>query len=242
MKFLSILLSIILLISFSGCSKNPAKEETDSSPTGSNTDVSNEKGPDSIDFSSFEMTLVNSWLPIQEGLEVDLAQVDSEFCSSETYVSSKAVEMLHRMCRDAKNAGMNIQVVSAYRNADEQALLFNNEVSRVQQEDPSLTIEEAEKKAATKVARPGTSEHQLGLAVDFNTTEDSFKETREFHWLKEQCVYYGFILRYDEAGTDKTGVVFEPWHFRYVGVDNAKIIKNSGLCLEDFIEKYGNYQ
>lgn len=241
MRFLSILLSIILLIPFAGCSKNPMGEDLESSSPES-SEVSNKKDPSSIDFYSYEMTLVNPWLPLQEGFKADLTKIDSEFCPVELYFASVAVDMLHRMCRDAKAAGMNLTIISAYRTEEVQTSLFNSKVDRVRQADPSLTLEEAEKKAATAVARPGTSEHQLGLAVDFNTTEDSFKETREFQWLKEQCVYYGFILRYDEANTEKTGVMSEPWHFRYVGTQNAKMIKESGLCLEDFIEKYGNFQ
>lgn len=242
MKFLSVFLSIILLISFMGCSGNPSKDNDDSSVEAGNVAQQVKDPSELVDFSSFEMTLVNPWLPLEEGLEIDLEKIDSEFCAVELSFASVGIEMLHRMCRDAKTAGMNLTIISAYRTNEVQTSLFNNKVERVRQSDPTLTLEEAEKKAATAVARPGTSEHQLGLAVDFNTTEDSFKETREFHWLKEQCVYYGFILRYDEENVDKTGIQSEPWHFRYVGVQNAKLIKESGLCLEAFIEKYGNFQ
>ena len=88
--------------------------------------------------------------------------------------------------------------------------------------------EEAEKGAATEVARPGTSEHNLGLAVDFNSVEQSFESTEAFRWLKKNCTKYGFILRYSEAKLDVTGVIYEPWHYRYVGEELAKILYNNG--------------
>ena len=87
------------------------------------------------------------------------------------------------------------------------------------------------------MARPGTSEHNLGLAVDFNSVEQSFENTKAFKWLKKNCTDYGFILRYSESKLDITGVIYEPWHYRYVGRDNAKKIAASGLTLEEYIQK-----
>ena len=98
--------------------------------------------------------------------------------------------------------------------------------------------EQAEVEAAKVVARPGTSEHQVGLAVDFNSVEDSFKNTNEYEWLSANCYKYGFILRYTAEKQDKTGIIPEPWHYRYVGVEAATKIHEENICLEEFIEKY----
>lgn len=204
MKFLSILLSIILLISFAGCKNgNSASENGDS-----DTSIVRNTDPNAIDFASYEMTLVNRWLELDENFEADLIQIDEEFCSGELYFDSTAIIELQRMCRDAIGAGMNLKIISAWSDAP----------------------------------LPGTDEHQLGLAVDFNVADDSFKDTREYFWLTENCKYYGFILRFTEEKTEKTGHPAEPYHFRFVGVDNAKMIEASGLCLEEFVEKYDGFQ
>ena len=102
----------------------------------------------------------------------------------------------------------------------------------------NLTREQAEIRAATAVARPRTSEHELGLAVDFNSVEENFEDTKEFKWLKENAHKYGFIMRYPKENQDLTAVIYEPWHYRYVGIENALEIKNSGLCLEEFLSQY----
>ena len=106
--------------------------------------------------------------------------------------------------------------------------------------NPSWTREQAEVEAATVIARPWTSEHQLGLAVDFNEVEWWFEDTEQFKWLDAHAHEYGFIMRYPEDKQDKTAVIYEPWHYRYVGIENAKAIKESGLCLEEFVELYKN--
>ena len=99
---------------------------------------------------------------------------------------------------------------------------------------------EAEELAADEVARPGTSEHQLGLAVDIISNahpdlDEGWAETEEAVWLKEHCAEYGFILRYPPDKSDITGIVWEPWHFRYVGEEAAVYIMENDLCLEEYL-------
>ena len=91
--------------------------------------------------------------------------------------------------------------------------------------------------ADTYSARPGFSEHQTGLALDINTASRSahFETTATYRWLIENCWRYGFILRYPKDAEDKTEIIYEPWHWRYVGVENAAKINASGLCFEDYI-------
>ena len=105
--------------------------------------------------------------------------------------------------------------------------------------NPGCSEEEALKGAATEVARPGTSEHNLGLAVDFNSVEQNFENTEAFNWLNKHCTEYGFILRYSASTQDITGVIYEPWHYRYVGKENAKKIMKSGLTLEEYVKANG---
>ena len=107
-----------------------------------------------------------------------------------------------------------------------------------------LQREEAEIIGATVVARPGTSEHELGLSVDLLTQEyqvldSGFAETAAYDWLQEHCAEYGFVERYPEGKGDLTGIIWEPWHYRYVGVEVAQYIMENGLCLEEYLDRAG---
>ena len=101
--------------------------------------------------------------------------------------------------------------------------------------------EEADQKAATVVARPGTSEHELGLAVDivdadYQQLDEGQASTPVQQWLMEHCWEYGFILRYPDGKSDLTGIIYEPWHYRYVGVETAQALRESGQCLEEYLQ------
>jgi D-alanyl-D-alanine carboxypeptidase len=103
-----------------------------------------------------------------------------------------------------------------------------------------ISYDEAYTAAATVVAIPGTSEHNLGLAVDicaedYQVLDDAQADTPEQQWLMEHCADYGFILRYPQGKEDQTGIIWEPWHYRYVGVEAAQEITSSGLCLEEYL-------
>ncbi len=216
-----------------------------------NFDPYDEEARYNIDFNSWEMYLANPWNPVPDswlnltGGSPELAKVNMKYrpnpaVNSQLYFDARAIDCLHAMIIDAEKAGINLDVISAYRTNTFQTNNFNNKVARVKAANPSLTQDEAENEAAKVVARPGTSEHQLGLAVDFNSVEDSFRNTRAYAWLVANCTDYGFILRYEADKQDKTGIIPEPWHYRYVGVENAKMIEASGLCMEEFIEKYNS--
>ena len=141
---------------------------------------------------------------------------------------------LNAMIDDAKKDGVKLWISSGYRSTELQTELFNRQIEREKSKEV-ISQEEAEKRAATVVARPGTSEHNTGLAVDFNGVEDNFYATKEYEWLIKNAHRYGFIERYQKKWKEITGVIYEPWHFRYVGKDNAEKIKNSGSCLEEYI-------
>ncbi|MEE1054018.1 MAG: M15 family metallopeptidase, partial [Acutalibacteraceae bacterium] len=93
--------------------------------------------------------------------------------------------------------------------------------------------------AATVVARPGTSEHNTGLCADFNMASDTFETTPMYEWMCENAENYGFILRYPKEKQDITGVIYESWHWRFVGINTAKEMNNLGLTLEEYIELKG---
>lgn len=100
-------------------------------------------------------------------------------------------------------------------------------------------LRKKQKKRAEKyVAIPDTSEHQLGLSVDINADTDKCSSEKVYQWLDENAYKYGFVKRYPEDKTDITGISNEPWHYRYVGMTVAKIMKEENLCLEEYLEKY----
>lgn len=181
------------------------------------------------------LILVNPWNPLPEDYEPELATL-----SDGTQVASCCLEDLRRLLHDCREAGYEPYICSAYRTWDYQSMLFENKVGRLMAEGMDEIAARAE--AATVVALPGTSEHQLGLALDivdsgYTQLDEGQMDTPTQRWLMENSWRYGFILRYPEGKSDITGIIFEPWHYRYVGVENAKEIYESGLCLEEWLEE-----
>lgn len=152
------------------------------------------------------------------------------------YMDARAVDAFNNMCKAAAKEGIKMYSVSSYRTYSYQQSLYNNKVSRVKKANPSLSDKEAKAEAATVVAIPGTSEHHLGLAVDINSVEEDFEETKQFEWLQKHAAEYGFIMRFPKDKQNITKIIYEPWHYRYVGVEHAKAMKENGMCLEEYIE------
>ena len=139
-------------------------------------------------------------------------------------------------------AGLEPYVASAYRTHSDQIYLHNNKIQRLINEGYSEA--EAKVLAGTVVAVPGTSEHELGLALDlvdysYRNLDEAQENTAVQKWLKENSWKYGFILRYPNDKSQITGIIYEPWHYRYVGKAAAKEIYESGLCLEEYLESLG---
>ncbi len=137
---------------------------------------------------------------------------------------------------DASRAdGVDIGIISAWRDYGTQKTLYDAQVKKWK--DKGYSQEAAEKEAASRVAIPGTSEHHTGLAVDFNTTQQSFENTKAFAWLKENAENYGFIMRYEKEKMDITGgIIYEPWHWRFVGINIAKEMNSLGMCYEEYCQ------
>lgn len=161
-----------------------------------------------------------------------------EILSTGYYMDERVVPYYEEMYKAAKEERIILTPYSGYRSYERQERNYKN-LTETYMSQYNLSREEAAKKAATVILPPGTSEHNLGLAMDICNTKDSFAFTDEYKWLTENAHKYGFILRYTEDKMDITGIVDEPWHWRFVGVEYAEDIKNSGLCLEEYLELKG---
>lgn len=183
------------------------------------------------------LKLVNAKNPMTEA---DVPEVETETLDSEGYqVDARIMDDLEDMFAAAREAGRSPMICSAFRSWNTQVSLYQNKISRVMSED-GLNEEDAAIKAATVVAKPGTSEHQVGLALDIVSSEytnldEGQMETEDQKWLIENSWKYGFILRYPLDKSDITGVIFEPWHYRYVGKKAAKEITEQNLTLEEYL-------
>ena len=134
----------------------------------------------------------------------------------------------------AREDGINLVILSTYRTYARQTELYNNKVKYYLNKGYSQA--NAEKHASTVVAIPGTSDHNLGLAIDFNYLEEKYENKPSLKWLREIGEKYGFVMRYPKGKENITGVIYEPWHFRYVGKEHAKIMNEKNMCLEEYVE------
>ena len=211
-----------------------AEPENESSQTGS----SQEKA---IDYESlpWNLKLVNFEHALDETFEpAKLAEVDNGYAAD-----SRIADATKKMIADARSKdNVRIIALSAYRDYDYQMELFENKVQRLQQEK-GYSVGKAREEAKTVVAYPGTSEHQLGLALDLVDArhvklDESQENTAAYKWLYEHCAEYGFIVRYPNEKTDITGIIYEPWHFRYVGVEAATYIMEHNITLEEYLSDH----
>ncbi len=171
-----------------------------------------------------ETTLKSSYSP------ADLRQIPSHMNPSyEMYLRSEALEHLEKLYHAAEEDGITLSIRSAYRSYSTQKGLFNDYANRYGEEEANRFS-----------ARPGQSEHQLGTTVDFGGTgadfTAAFGETDQGRWLAENAHKYGFALSYPQNKEHITGYIYEPWHFRYIGVEAAREWKESGLTLREYLE------
>lgn len=179
------------------------------------------------------LILTNAEYPVPEDYEVELEAIPG----TEQSVDKRIYEPLMAMIGDMKAQGLSPIVCSGYRTLDKQEKLFNRKVLSFVK--AGHTKEESYNLARQTISIPGSGEHCLGLAVDFYTRryhklERAFEDTPESKWLVEHAQDYGFVMRYGENKTDITGIQYEPWHYRYVGVEAAKYMKENELSLEEF--------
>ena len=167
---------------------------------------------------------------------------DTKECGSQTAVNktlqTPACDAFLEMQKAAAADGVTVWMQSGYRSVKYQTGLYERKTKYYT--DQGYDTATAKEMAAAVVNPPGYSEHNCGLAADLNSPEhtgldEGFENTTAFRWLCEHAVEYGFILRYPKGAEDKTEITYEPWHWRYVGKENAAKIGASGLCFEDYV-------
>lgn len=206
----------------------PASQSTPSSsqPQSESTDVPASADP--------LLILANKDNPLPADYAPDLAYLEG----GSYQMQSEAAAAFDRMKNAANATGLHLMACSTYRSVERQTELFNAEIQKWMGQ--GMDEAAAREQAATVVMVPGCSEHNTGLAVDVGSitnqrVAEDFENEPEFAWLQEHAAEYGFILRYPADKVEVTGVTYEPWHYRYVGVENAQKIKESGLCLEEYL-------
>lgn len=186
-----------------------------------------------LDKSFGRLLLINADNPLPEEYDTNvreyLVEIDDQYRNNDyvTQIHRDVYPYITAMVAAAQADGVDLQVWSPFRSYSIQNDLFQKQVERAGG-DEAL--------AATVVARPGTSEHNTGLCADFNMASDTFETTPMYTWMCENAEDYGFILRYPKEKEHITGVIYESWHWRFVGINNAKLINELGVTLEEYIE------
>ena len=190
--------------------------------------------------SNWQLRLVNAANPLPDDFEPETSNIAGY---EHRPFDMRAADWLEKMLHDAEQDGCKLYLVSGYRSIGRQRALFQIKTEELMQQ--GLAAQQAEQEAARWVARPGTSEHNLGLAADIvsadcytthNDLTDDFEQTPAFAWLKANCAEYGFILRYPKEKEAVTGISYESWHYRYVGQEAAKQIMLTGITLEEYLQ------
>ena len=195
-----------------------------------------EEVSDGITFSKddWRLILINKQHPLPEDYKPPLGTITGSLQCDE-----RIIDDLLNMLRAAKEDDVNLVVRSPYRSIDRQVYLFNRKITKYM--NAGMTYMDAYKEASQIVTVPGSSEHQAGLALDITcdyyvALDEGFGETEAGIWLQNHCAEYGFILRYPNGKEYITGIDYEPWHFRYVGVEAATVIMREEITLEEFWE------
>lgn len=217
-----------------GCKKDETLPADDQQEQQTDTPEENTQEPP-VNVDDELLTVVNPWNPLPEDWVCDLVTL-----SDGRRVDSRCYEAFEEMMAACRDAGYAPFLCSAYRTQETQQSLYDNKVQRLM--NSGMGEEEAKVEAAKAVAIPGTSEHQLGLAVDIvdanmQDLTDEQEKTETQKWLMANSWRYGFIHRYPNDKTDITGIIYEPWHYRYVGKAAAQDIFNRDITLEEYVGK-----
>ena len=220
-----------------------AAAETTAAPTtavSTTAAATSAAGEESTGEDSWCLILVNKDHPVPDDYTVpELTQLKND-----NSVDSRIYPSLQKMFDDMRSQGLKPYITSSYRTHEYQQKLMDDKVASY--EEQGMSRKEAEEEAEKWVAIPGTSEHEIGLAVDISVQpsddEDQTAEDKQavWDWLDENSWKYGFIRRYPEDKSSITGISNEQWHFRYVGDKAAKVMHEENLCLEEYLEKYGS--
>lgn len=185
-----------------------------------------------MNIADWRMILVNRDYILPDGYVPNLEPaVEGDY--DDVKLDYRVAPYYNEMYQAALEDGVELVPISGYRSVERQTRNFENKIQKYI--DEGYGEIEATQMAATIILPPGTSEHNAGLAMDICSLYESFEDTEEFEWLTENAADYGFIMRYPEDKQDITKIIYEPWHWRYVGVEAAKEMKESGQCLEEYL-------
>ncbi len=229
-------------------STKPVEAEKSTKPVETEKNENNNNTGDSVEYeyayagfnpayadmnvSDWRLILVNRDYILPDGYKPKLTQaVESGY--SDITLDERVAPHYYKMYKAAYEDGIHLVPISGYRSVTRQKNNFERKINYYI--DQGYSKVEATQKAATIILPPGTSEHNAGLAMDICSLEQDFENTKEFRWLCENAADYGFILRYPKDKQDITKIIYEPWHWRYVGVEAAKEMKASGQCLEEYL-------
>ena len=184
----------------------------------------------------WNLVLVNNTHPMKEGYVPELAELTPGHS-----IDRRIINAAKKMLADAEKEGLHIEICSAYRSVKRQEQVFG-ESMRERVKD-GMEYWDAYEETSLNVAEPGTSEHALGLALDlisnqYSELDERQEKTAEAKWLAKNCHKYGFILRYPPEKTNITGIIYEPWHYRYVGEEYAAEIMELGITLEEYLQEH----
>lgn len=171
----------------------------------------------------WRLILVNEDNALDEDYQVELTTLRGDYL-----VDDRIYEDLQAMFDDARQVGIYPLIVSAYRSREEQQSIFDQRVNQFMNQ--GMSWQEAYNETIRTVAEPGHSEHETGLSIDINAENEANQAV--YDWLAVNAHFYGFIVRYPANKVDETGIDYEPWHFRYVGVQHAQAIYDNDLSLE----------
>lgn len=183
----------------------------------------------------YYLLLANAENPLPQDWSIQTEEVQNGY-----EMDKRAAPAMREMIQAAKEDGVELMLCSAYRSVEKQQQLFDRSQQAYMAQ--GMSEEEAYTKTATETAIPGTSEHQTGLAADIVTPtyqmlDAGFADTPAGQWLSEHAAEYGFVLRYPQDKQEVTGIIYESWHYRFVGKTHAKLMKESGLCLEEYLQQ-----
>lgn len=249
MKYLLLITVLLLALAFvltkfvfKGDNSEEAENAGDTSTSAAESVTEPEPEEEEDIDNEWAMFLVNKKNPLPSDYDSRIETTMIFESWREYYLDSRAAVYFEKMLNAAKEDGVDLLVVSAYRTIEYQQQNFDRSVQ--ERVDKGMSYDDAYADTLAEVALPGESEHNAGLALDIMSEEytsmddDGFENTEAFRWLDKHAAEYGFILRYPKGKQEITGIIYEPWHYRFVGVYYANEIKESGLCLEEYyIEK-----
>lgn len=228
----ALLITLVFFTTMPGRKRAEEKKNTETSVSETTPIVTTteNKKPDINADNPWAFYIVSREYPLPEDFTVYPKKIQGDY-----EMDYRAANYFLDMKEAAAADGIELTVISAKRSRQYQQQLFNKEVESFIAK--GMSDEEAFEAAREWVALPGESEHNSGLAVDLNNLDESFEESDAFKWLSEHAHEYGFILRYPKDKVEITGVGYEPWHYRFIGVYHATQIKEKGITLEEYYDE-----